>query len=87
MEVIKSLDIKNQNLPSGFKKYFWDCNFEELSLESYPFFITERILQYGNTESIEWLLDVIHIDFLKSVINSSRVLDKKTKNYWEHILQ
>ena len=83
-----SLKINEKTeIPGKFKKYFWDCDFDGLSIASYPFFITERILQYGNSDSIEWLLNVIQIDFLKSVINRSRILDKKTKNYWELILK
>lgn len=78
---------KNLEVPVKFKKYFWDCDIDDLTWNSYPFFITERILQYGNSESIEWLLNVIEIDFLKTVLKKSRNLDKKTLNYWKIILQ
>ncbi len=87
METDKFTIQKNPQLPLEYKKYFWDCDFNEISVSKYPFFIAERILQFGNSDSIEWLLNVIEIDFLQSVLESSRNLDKKTKNYWELILK
>jgi len=83
--------MKNNNLkinektqiPGEFKKYFWDCNFSEITWDAYSFFITERILQFGNSDSIEWLLNKIDKNYLQSVLKKSRILDKKTINYWE----
>ncbi len=78
---------ENLKVPLSFKKYFWDCNIHEITWASFPFFIAERIMQYGNNESIEWLLNVIEIDFLEFVLKNSRNLDKKTLNFWKNILQ
>jgi len=73
-------------IPGKFKKYFWDCNFNKITWDAYSFFITERILQFGNSESIEWLLKKIDTNYLKSVLKKSRILDKKTINFWEIML-
>jgi len=83
--VIKSSIKKNVQIPDEFKKYFWDCDFNEITWEVYSFFITERILKFGNSESIEWLLNKINRNYIKSVLKKSRNLDKKTINYWEII--
>ncbi len=77
--------MKNQ-LPKRLSKYFWDCNFHELNMEKYAFFITERILNLGDMDSVKWLMNQIDHEFLKEVVEKSRNLDKKTRNYWEMVL-
>lgn len=74
------------DIPEEFRKYFWDVAFDDLSLEKYPRFIAERILNYGDLKGIKWLLAVIDKDFIRSVIMSSRNLNPKTKNYWQLML-
>jgi hypothetical protein len=69
-------------IPIAFKKYFWDYEFSDLNLNEYGLIITERILNYGNLESIKWLLRRIDTAFLKEVVKNGRYLDKKTKNFW-----
>ena len=69
-------------LPLSFKKYFWDCDFGSLSWEKYKIFITERILNYGNMESVEWVTNLIDKIELLELVKNSRNLDAKTRNYW-----
>ena len=64
------------------KIYFWDIDFEELSIEKYPKFIIERILNFGKEEEIEWLRSKVDEEFFKNVAMTSRRLDRKTSNYW-----
>jgi len=73
-------------LPEKFRKYFWDCDFDKLTIEKYPKFITERILNYGDWDSIRWLFGFIKSDFTKQLIESSRNLNEKTRNFWKIIL-
>jgi len=73
----------NKQLPQDLKKYFWDCDFNELSMDKFAFFISERILNFGNFDSVNWLLKQIDREFLIEVIKNSRNLNKKTRNYWK----
>lgn len=73
-------------LPEDLKKYFWDCDFETLRMDQYAFFITERILNFGNLSSVKWLLSKIDRPLLSDVIEHSRNLDQKTRNYWKILL-
>jgi hypothetical protein len=73
-------------LPEHYRKYFWDCDFYEITMEKYQFFITERLLNYGNEQTLKWLLARISKIDLENVVKKSRNLDKKTKNYWSIIL-
>jgi len=73
-------------IPEEFQKYFWDVAFDDLSLEKYPKFIAERIMNYGDLNDIRWLLKVLDRDFIRSVIKNSRNLNSKTHNYWQLML-
>lgn len=74
------------NLPEEFRKYFWDVDYDELSLEKYPKFIAERIMNYGDIDSVKWLQSVLDREFIRSVVINSRNLNPKSKNYWELVL-
>lgn len=74
-------------LPVELKKYFWDCDFKELTIEKYPKFIIERILNYGKEKEIKWLRENIEEDYFKNVALTSRRLDRKTANYWKKYFQ
>ena len=78
--------MEETSLPEMLKEYLWDCNFDELSLDKYPFYITERILNYGDMTSLRWLLDRIDRKLLAEVVGKSRSLTKKARNYWEIML-
>jgi hypothetical protein len=73
-------------LPESLKKYFWDCDFDHLSMNNYAFFICERILNYGDMLSLQWLLSQIDKTFLIEVIDNSKNLNEKTRNYWNLVL-
>lgn len=83
-----SLQVKpDSSLPGEFQKYFWDVNFNELTLEEYPGFISERILNFGDLNGVKWLLSRTDMSFIKTLIKNSRNLNPKTKNYWQLILE
>ena len=74
------------HLPKKLRRYFWDCDFDELNMDKYSFFIAERILNLGDDYSIKWLLKSLSKERLQGVVEKSRNLDKKTKNYWRIML-
>jgi hypothetical protein len=81
-----SLQLTESVLPKEFKKYFWDCAFDELRLRDHAAFITERILNFGNLQAVKWLVSTIEPSVLKNVVEHSRNLDRKTRNFWKIML-
>lgn len=75
-----------QTLPPELKKYFWDCEFSDLSFDRHAVFITERILNFGNLATVKWLLGLVDKPFLQHVVAHSRNLDNKTRNFWKMML-
>jgi len=78
----KLINNRRQKLPPSFKKYFWDCDFERLTLEEYPKFIMERILSLGNRHAIQWLFRHFSEQQIREISLTSRRLDKRTSNFW-----
>lgn len=72
-------------LPLEFKKYFWDCDFSALEWNKYKLFISERILSFGDIDSVNWLKSKLSSDELIDFVRKSKNIDPKTKNFWEVI--
>jgi len=77
---------KTSKLPEEFQKYFWDVTFDELTIEKYPRFIAERILNYSDLNGIIWLLSWTDKHFIRTIVDNSRNINAKTKNYWQIML-
>jgi hypothetical protein len=83
---MKSGTQSNTLLPEKFRKYFWDVSFDELTFKKHRRFIAERLLNYGDTDEIKWLLSQTSRQFIKSILEDSRNLNAKTKNFWQIML-
>jgi hypothetical protein len=73
-------------LPVEFKKYFWDCKFDELKWETYKIYITERLLNFGDMKAVDWIKSNLSDKEILNIVNTSKSIDAKTKNYWNFIL-
>ena len=73
-------------LPVKYKKYFWDCSYRQLKWENHKKFISERILNFGDFESVDWLRKRLLNSELSRIIKTSKNINDKTKNYWKIIL-
>ena len=80
-------DKNKYQLPESFRKYFWDCNFDDLSVKKYPKFILERVLNFGSLQHIQWIKCKVGDEYFRKIATQSRRLDKKTLNYWKTIYQ
>lgn len=73
-------------LPQELKAYFWDMEFDELTIEKNSRIISERILNYGNINAVRWLFSRADKEYISSIIKKSRNINAKSRNYWELIL-
>ncbi|MFZ2339455.1 MAG: hypothetical protein WAW07_06985 [Bacteroidales bacterium] len=85
-----ALSLRNSSpgnkLPGEFKRYFWDVVFDDLTIEKYPRFIAERLLNYGDLNAIKWLLSWTDRKFILTLVDNSRNLNPKSRNYWKIML-
>jgi len=76
-------DNDSSHLPHEFRKYFWDVEFDELTIEKHSRFIAERLLNYGDLDSIRWLFSRTDRDFIGEIVENSRNLNAKSRNFWK----
>lgn len=72
-------------MPGFLKKYFWDVNFSKLDKDKYPYFVIERILEYGDKRALKWMRKNFEQVQIKNVLRTSRNLFLKSANFWQLI--
>ena len=72
--------------PKFLKKYFWDVDFEKLDYKSYPRYIIERILEYGDESGINWMMKNFSRIQIIRTLQKSRQLSSKSANFWAFVL-
>jgi len=72
-------------MPDFLKKYFWDVDFNTLTLSKHPSFVTARLLEYGDEEAIRWLFKNVEYSIIREVVVTSRVLSVKSLLFWTAI--
>jgi hypothetical protein len=78
--------MKGLELPKFLSKYFWDVDFEKLNVGKYPFFIIERILEYGDRDAVMWMLDNFRKSQIKRTLLEKRNFSARSANYWSSVL-
>jgi hypothetical protein len=61
---------------------FWDTDINNLDPEKHTRYIIERILQYGLSEHVNWMLKSYTEDEVIQAVKQSRNIDRKTANFW-----
>lgn len=69
-------------LPKNFNRYFWEIDTTKLDTKKRAYYIIERILEYGDTEAVKWMLETYPKDIIIGVLKTSRALSLKSANYW-----
>jgi len=69
-------------MPSFLTKYFWGDDLSQLSWEKNSKYMTETILNRGNTEAVKWLLERVEKKKLVDELQSFK-LNAKSANFWK----
>lgn len=68
----------NLNIPESVKKYLWDVDPESLTKSDHSDFIIERVLEYGDLDSLSWLLKNFDKANITKVLKESQKISPKT---------
>jgi len=61
---------------------FWDVPFETIHAELHKRYVVARILELGGEAAVKWAENHYSLDDLRSVVETSRSLSSKSRNYW-----
>jgi len=70
------------DIPGYIKTYLWDVDITTLSAKSHAKFIIERVLEYGDVQSLKWLMENFTKDQIIDVLKTSKRLSPKTGNFF-----
>lgn len=69
-------------LPDSLRPFFWDVDFDRLTVEENSFFIISRLLEHGDEPSASFLLNTYDEDKITHVVRTSRVLSRRSRGFW-----
>lgn len=73
---------ETKEMPLRFKIYFWDTDISQLKLKQHSKYIIERLLELGDLDSVLWLQRAYPTQVIVNLLNISRSLSDKSKNFW-----
>ena len=65
---------------------FWDTNPAKIVLQKNAPYVIERILDFGYDAEIRWMWNYYGKPQIKTVVENSRCLRPRTKNFWGLVL-
>ncbi len=77
---------EDQRLPDFLRSLFWEVDFSQEHLKNNKRYVIERILEYGDDQSITWLRRNVTPKDIAEVVKSSRVISPNTAALWALIL-
>jgi hypothetical protein len=60
----------------------WDTDPAHIDTEMHWYPLIERVLVFGRSTHLAWLLERFGLEALGQVVRTSRNLDRKTARYW-----
>ena len=70
-------------VPAELGRFFWDVDPAGLDPLRHKSFIIERILEFGDEKAVRWLFDAFSRDDIAAILESSRSLSMKSRNFWQ----
>ena len=74
-------------IPDHLRPFFWETEFSQISVNKNKPYIIERILELGNLSAVKWLFLNYTKNEIKEVLEKSRKVSAKSRNFWQLILE
>jgi hypothetical protein len=74
-------------IPVQFSSLFWDSDVSKIDIHKHKKYIIERVLEFGDTESVRWLSRNYRLSDVYEVLDTSRTLSKKSSDFWRLVLK
>ena len=64
---------------------FWDVDPKTIDPEKNAVYVIERILDFGTMEEIQWMAHYYPKNLVQKVVQTSRVLQRKSRSLWKPV--
>ena len=82
----RRITIGARMLPDPVRRLFWDTDTGTFDPKAFPQYTIERVLEYGDAPSVEWLRTLFSTEAIASAVRNSRQLSPRSANFWALIL-
>ncbi len=81
--------MNSLKIPSEYKKFFWDVEFEKINLQKNRKFILERLLNYGTFDTFSWIFSTFSSIEVKNLLKTKGLhsLSKNSYYFWKKIAE
>lgn len=69
-------------IPRHVLKYLWDVKTDALDVDKHSGFVIERVLEYGDTDALGWILKTYKKDKILEILKKSKKISPKTGNFY-----
>lgn len=76
----------SKHIPESLKPFFWDVDFEILSLGDFSHFVISRLMEHGDEASLRFLMHTYTAEELQETLKASRSISKRSRNFWALLL-
>lgn len=73
-------------LPKKLYPYFWDTSPGKIDIYQNDMYVAERVMDWGDTADIAWLIKTYGKNFLAKVVRKRRGLSRKSAWFWADLL-
>ena len=74
-------------IPDFLQPFFWETEFSQINIDKNRQYIIERILELGDLSAVSWLFSNYQENEIKEVLEISRKVSAKSRNFWQLILE
>ena len=84
----KNIDTASniEGLPSRLRPFFWDVDFQKLSIADSAYFIIGRLMEHGDEAAMVFLLETYSKIEMIHVLKNSRSLSRRSREFWRIFL-
>lgn len=79
-------DNNSREIPESLRPFFWDVDFDGLSLRDFSYFIIARLMEHGDEEAMRFLMHAFNRRELGEVLKTSRSISRRSRKFWVLIL-
>lgn len=72
----------SMSLPHSVTRYFWGDNLQELNPQVHAKYITQTLLEKGDSEALDWLFSIFPSQAIKTMLPDLK-LSKKSAHFWQ----
>jgi hypothetical protein len=75
-----------RRIPESLRPFFWDVDFEALSVEDFSHFIISRLMEHGDEAALRFLTSTYSRHELLDTLRTSRSISTRSRKFWALLL-